>query len=148
MTRAIPDALPLQDFVTRHCPRRDSGFSREMRDCLWSSLAGMTRTIHRARFFHHDLVWRNVLVSLEGGTPRVWWIDCPSGGFVRLGRHRRRLKDLASLDKLASKYCTRGERMRFLGLYLAQPVSSLAVRRLAREVVAYRRARWPEDWAG
>jgi hypothetical protein len=108
----------------------------------------MTRTIHEAGFFHHDLVWRNVVATFERGTPKVWWIDCPSGGFVRWGRHRRRLKDLASLDKLASKHCTRGERLRFLGLYLGQPASAEATQRLARQILDYRRTRWPEDWEG
>jgi tRNA A-37 threonylcarbamoyl transferase component Bud32 len=146
ITVAIRDALPLNEFVARHCSGRDSASSCAIRDSLCAQLARMTRIIHRADFFHHDLVWRNVLVTSEESGPKVWWIDCPSGGFVRLFQHISRLRDLASLDKLASKFCTRAERVRFLRVYLDQPRLKEAGKRLARAALDYRRKRWPEDW--
>ena len=53
---------------------------REARRNVIRQLAEMTRRIHDSHFFHHDLVWRNVLVTGFPFAPaRLWWIDCPRG---------------------------------------------------------------------
>ncbi len=151
ITVAIPAALNLVDFLATHCPKRATAESRDLRASLRRQLAGMTRRIHQAGFFHHDLVWRNILVNWQPPAgPKVWWIDCPRGQFDRWSpwRHRRLLKDLASLDKSASKYCTRGERLAFIKEYLDKPRLDAEVRQLARAAIAYRKERWPEDWNG
>lgn len=151
ITRAIANAQSLIEFAQPHRLNRAAGETRVRRRSVLEQVAGMTRRIHAAGFHHHDLVWRNILVTLEAdGAPQVWWIDCPRGGFDRWSpwRQRKRLKDLASLDKLASQHCTRTERLRFLCAYLQRPASDEAVRNLARKVIAYRRQRWPEDWHG
>jgi len=109
----------------------------------------MTRRLHQAGFFHNDLVWRNILATwTPPSPPSLWWIDCPRGAFHRwpVGRRRRVWKDLASLDKSASKCCTRAERVAFLLEYLGERRLTPSAKRLIREVQAYRRARWPEDW--
>lgn len=151
VTRTIPEAMTLIEFAQRH-PRSDSNpASRSLRSSAMSQVATMTRRIHDAGFHHQDLVWRNVLVTLAPGEdPKVWWIDCPRGGFDRWSpwRRRKRIKDLASLDKAASRHCSRSERLRFLCAYLQQPRPDDAVRKLAKEIVSYRRQRWPEDWNG
>jgi len=149
ITRAIPGALPLIDFVARHCPGRWA--SRGVRSALGRQLAEMTRRIHDAGFFHHDLVWRNILVTFQPpAEPELWWIDCPRGRFDSWSpwRQRRRLRDLASLDKSASKYCSRGERVAFIKHYLRKPKLDSDAKQLIREALDYRRRRWPEDWNG
>lgn len=151
ITRAIPEAMSLIEFAQRHHRTNSAEQSRSRRRSALEQVADMTRRIHDANFYHHDLVWRNILVTLAPtGAPLVWWIDCPRGGFDRWSpwRHRKRIKDLASLDKVASQHCSRTERLRFLCAYLQQPRPNDAVRRLAKEVVTYRRQRWPEDWRG
>lgn len=100
-------------------------------------------------FFHHDLVWRNILATeVADASPRLWWIDCPRGQFDRWSpwRRGRRLKDLASLDKVASKLCTRRERLEWLLRYLSKTEMDAEARQLARATLNYRRTRWPEDW--
>ncbi len=146
LTKAIANAGTLVEFVQAFCPDRAAPESRALRATLFSQLAAMTRRIHDAQFFHHDLVWRNVLVEHAPPVgPKLWWIDCPRGQFDRWSplRHRRRLKDLASLDKTAMKLCTRGERLQFLKHYLCKSTLDDAVKRLARETVAYGSRRWP-----
>jgi hypothetical protein len=104
--------------------------------------------MHAANFFHHDLVWRNILVEFAPpADPKLWFIDCPRGQFDRwsLVRRRRRLKDLASLDKSAMKFCTLGERLEFLKRYLAKTKIDADVKRLAREVSVYGKQRWPDE---
>jgi hypothetical protein len=151
LTVAIPDALNLVEFVTRHCPQRNDETARQLRHEICQQLAAMTRRIHAAGFFHHDLVWRNVLVTWKPpARPKVWWIDCPRGQFDRVSpwRRGRVLKDLASLDKSAVKYCSRGERVTFLRAYLGEKRLSAQGKHLLRDVLKYRKHRWPEDWEG
>jgi tRNA A-37 threonylcarbamoyl transferase component Bud32 len=151
ITRAIPGALPLIEFVAKHCPGRSTSAARTLRSALCRQLADMTRRIHDAGFFHHDLVWRNILVTSQSpGEPALWWIDCPRGRLDRWSpwRQRRRWRDLASLDKSASKYCSRGERVAFIKRYLRKPKLDAEAKRLIRDTLDYRRRRWPEDWNG
>jgi tRNA A-37 threonylcarbamoyl transferase component Bud32 len=151
ITRAIPGALQLIDFVAKHCPKRSASASRTLRSTLCRQLADMTRRIHDDGFFHHDLVWRNILVTVQPPAgPELWWIDCPRGRFDSWSpwRQRRRLRDLASLDKSASKYCSRGERVAFIKHYLRKPKLDAEAKQLIREALEYRRRRWPEDWNG
>jgi hypothetical protein len=137
ITEAIPRAWTLPQFVDEFCPNRATEESRRLRDELCRQMAALTRRMHEAGFFHHDLVWRNILVTWTvPEPPKIWWIDCPRGGFSR--QRRRQLKDLASLDKMAAKYCTRVERWLFLKTYGGD-------KKLAREVLAYRQRRWPND---
>lgn len=148
ITRAIPEALTLIDFVRKRCADRRDIACRNLRDRLTKQLAEMTRRIHAAHFSHHDLVWRNILVTHSpNAEPQLWWIDCPRGRFVRWARWRRgwRLRDLASLDKVGSELGTRGERLRFVKLYLGQARLETHVKELARTVLKYRETRWAED---
>jgi hypothetical protein len=147
VTRTIPDAMTLTQFLATHCPNRSAQSARRLRDALRVQLAAMVRTIHRAGFFHRDLFWRNVLVTWRPpDEPKIWWIDCPRGHFNRWSpwQHRHRLKDLASLDKSACRHCTRGERLAFVRDYLSLSHSDAATKQLARDTLDYRRRRWPE----
>jgi hypothetical protein len=155
LTRAIPAAMTLVEFMQGPGRDRSSAETRALRKRLIRQLAGMTRRIHEAGFFHHDLVWRNVLVAPDpdpaaAGAPRVWWIDCPRGGMVRwgFGRRRRAIKDLASLDKPAGRWCTRAERLFFVREYLGLRRLDAGARQLVRAALHYRKHRWPEDWDG
>lgn len=148
ITRAIPEALTLIDFMARFCPKRSDNTARKLRMALLRQLAGMTQRIHQARFFHHDLVWRNILVTwLPEQEPKIWWIDCPRGRFVRwsLWRQRQRWKDLALLDKSASRFCSRGERVAFIKEYLGQRRLGATGHRLIHDTLSYGKRRWPPD---
>ena len=149
ITRAIPDAMGLIEFMTKRCPRCSGPAVHALRRSVLAQLAAMTRRIHAAGFYHHDLVWRNILVTLSvPDQPLVWWIDCPRGQFDTWSpwRRRRLLKDLASLDKSASKFCSRTERLAFVQSYLGRQSIGAEVRKLARDAIEFRRRRWPEDW--
>jgi hypothetical protein len=149
ITRAIPDALTLTEFVQKHCPHRLTSESRFLRAILCRQLAELTRRMHAACFFHRDLVWRNVLVTgRPPAPPKIWWIDCPRGSFVRWSflRSGPRLRDLASLDKSASRWCSAGERIQFVKLYLGKPRLDGEAKQLIRDELNFRKNRWPEDW--
>ena len=144
ITRAVPGARTLTEFVEQDCPNRTSPDSRLLRKKILVQLAEMTRRIHERGFFHHDLYWRNILVTRAAeGPPEVWWIDSPRGHHARFHREHRRVKDLACLDRMASLHCSRGERLDFVRAYLDKRRADAEVRHLARSVDAYRRRRWP-----
>lgn len=142
ITREVPQAAELDKFYR-------TGLPRVQRRQLARELADMVRRLHAAGFYHSDLVWRNILVSLEQpDSPRLFLIDCPRGFFARRGRERQRLRDLASLDKAAVKLAQRSERLYFLLSYLGKDRMDSEARALVRACLNYRRDRWPEDWRG
>jgi tRNA A-37 threonylcarbamoyl transferase component Bud32 len=136
ITVAIPEAMPLAQFIKTHCD--DRADSRGLRQMLLRDLAQMTRKAHDGGFIHSDLWVRNVLVNWEKpGQPAVWWIDSPRGAVWRLLTRFGKVLDLASLDKGAAELCSRAERMRFLREY-AEPNSNGATKKLAKKVIQYR----------
>jgi len=142
LTRAVPNACGLDEFFKTKPPWQER---RQVLD----ELANTTRRLHAASFFYHDLVWRNILVSRDGAMkPHVLFIDCPRGGRACCGANRKRLRDLASLDKSAAQFCSRAERLRFLLQYSDRNQTDDEIRALAQACIEYRRTRWPEDWRG
>lgn len=132
-TVAVPGAITLPEYLAR-------GAESRTRRHLLLGLAESVRRLHAAAFHHHDLVGRNLLVNFEAGEPCLWWIDCPRGAYDRWSpaRHRKRLRDLAGLDKTGAQFCSRSERMRWLLAYLGCERAGADAKRLAREVTRYR----------
>jgi tRNA A-37 threonylcarbamoyl transferase component Bud32 len=148
LTRTVPEARNLIEFVQTCCPNRTDQTARTLRQGIIARLAPMVARMHGRHFFHNDLVWRNLLVSsATPGTPEVWWIDCPRGRFAWLRRGPLRLKDLALLDKGAARHCTRGERLAFLKVYLGKRRLDADAKRLAREILAFKHRRWSDEAA-
>jgi hypothetical protein len=142
LTRAVPNACGLDEFFKRSPP------CRERRDVL-DELAHSLRRLHGESFFYYDLVWRNILISRDASeTPRAFLIDCPRGSQSASSVERKRLRDLASLDKSGAQFCSRSERLRFLLRYSGKTRSDDGIRTLVRACLKYRRHRWPEDWRG
>lgn len=110
VTEEILDTLDLARMNALDDPR--------LSDCHWVAqvsrqIARIARTLHAARFAHNDLKWRNLLVT-GGPSPKVYLIDCPSGGYYRGAiLEYRIIKDLACLDKLARRRLSRSQRLRF-----------------------------------
>lgn len=145
VTDTVPGSVMLNQFIENYCSDPMHSASRSLRREVIEQLAAAARTAHAASFYHNDLHWRNILVNGHDTSPKVWWIDCPRGRFLRWSPMKRHyvIKDLACLDRTALTYCTSSERMRFLMHYLQRNGSQ--ARRLARDVQAYRRRRWRDD---
>ncbi|MDR1889720.1 MAG: protein kinase [Zoogloeaceae bacterium] len=116
ITRELVGAEDLARLASQGDPR----FS----DAKWvqrvsRQIAAHTRTLHENRFIHNDLKWRNILVDQSD---KVWFIDCPLGmrWFGVMLAHRQ-IKDLACLDKLARRYLTASQRLRFYRFYRRYP---------------------------
>ncbi|HAV14500.1 MAG TPA: hypothetical protein DCX06_13570 [Opitutae bacterium] len=144
ITEAIADAVPLEAFMHEHCPNRETPLFRERRDWILRELGKSTRSIHDHGFLHRDLKWRNILGRIHNGQVELFWIDCPIGDFSKLPKQleRGRLKDCATLDKLARKLCSTEERKHFVAHYLSAAIDSPAVEDLSNEINAFRRMRF------
>jgi hypothetical protein len=146
LTEAIPGASSLRELVQT----RPGSMSRRARIELYRQGATLARRLHDAGFCHNDLVWRNLLVTWPApDAPKLWWIDCPRGHFLRWPwqRRRKRIKDLASAYKSAFRFCSRADQLRLILLYQGRSALDEPTKRLIRDVVAFGRRRWPEDWA-
>lgn len=109
ITEELPDTIDMARLA-----RQDSALLRDRHwfKALSAKVAAIVRTLHRHRFTHNDLHWRNLLFQPSTGT--VFLIDCPNGTFWRGPLLEYRIiKDLASLDKLARVHLARTQRLRF-----------------------------------
>lgn len=147
LTRTLSGVRPLSVYLQEVCPRRDTPGSRALRELVFGQVAEMLTRLHRAGFYHGDIHWRNILVEAAGeAPPKVWWIDCPRGGFDWTPlASRRRIKDLAQLLAGSARLCSNTERLRFFKQYLGVRKLRRRDRRLARSVVQFWRAHWVED---
>ncbi|MHC1768398.1 MAG: lipopolysaccharide kinase InaA family protein [Verrucomicrobiia bacterium] len=144
LTRTLSSVRPLSDYMKDACPARDNPRSSALRELVFGQVAKMLRRLHRAGFYHGDIHWRNILVEGVGeAPPKVWWIDCPRGGFdwTPLAA-RRRVKDLAQLLAGSARLCSNTERLRFLKQYSDVRTLGPRDRRLARSVLRFYRAHW------
>ncbi|HSX69559.1 MAG TPA: lipopolysaccharide kinase InaA family protein [Pseudomonas sp.] len=111
-----------------------------LRDAGWvdgvsRQLARATRALHDHHFAHNDLKWRNLLVNQQG---ELFLIDCPTGAFWWGAFLRYRIvKDLACLDKVASKVLTRSQRLRFYRQYSGRERLDAADKRQVRQILKF-----------
>ena len=148
ITEAVPNTQTLDEFVSEHCPDRSRPEYGERRDQLLHQLGQATARIHAHSFFHKDLKWRNVLARLNGDQVETFWIDCPKGDFhlPPWPQEHGKLKDCATLDKIARFACTQDERKRFVAHYLGKPESSEQVAESATAISDFRKQRFdPKD---
>lgn len=132
VTREAPDTTDLAQLVRNGDPRlRDP---RRV-DRIGRQLAKATRTMHDHRFTHNDLKWRNLLVDTQG---RLFFIDCPSGGFSFGPLLKRRIvKDLACLDKVAKYHLSRTQRLRFYLQYRGYEKLTAADKKCIRQILRF-----------
>lgn len=113
VTREIPRCRNLADLAGDPAFARD----RELRRHLLAQLAGLAARAHRRGFCHRDLKLRNLLVQdFPAPACRVFWIDCPKGGFQRFRRARLAAADLAGMAVLRGAL-GEGEWDEFLAAY-------------------------------
>ncbi len=101
-------------------------------------IADLTATLHAQRFCHNDLFWRNLLIQDNSDGPKVFVIDCPSGSFWPWPfLYKRRVKDLACLDKLGMHYLSKTQRLRFMHNYVSALGIEEDIRQLITDVLKY-----------
>ena len=115
ITEEIRDVSSLSDLY-----QSDSHLlhNRQWVYAVIKQVAAATKKMHRHRFAHNDLKWRNILVTHNEDNPQVYFIDCPSGMRWPWPLLKGRiLKDLACLDKVAHKCLSNTTRLFFYKQY-------------------------------
>ena len=141
ITEAVKDTLQLDAFIQAVYPSQDDPTHRLPRIEIARQLGGWTRKMHDHNFIHEDLKWRNILARPQRGNTDLYWIDCPKGSFKKSGAlmDRKKLKDCATLDKLARIQCSKEERTEFIKAYLGNHATPLQVQKLCKDIEDYRR---------
>ncbi len=114
ITKEIKDTADLDCFV-----RANPEITRQRQwvERVLEQVATATTKLHQAGFAHGDLNWRNILVTTSE-TPKIFFIDCPSGKrWLKPILRFRILKDLAHLDKVGRQLLSRSQRLRFYKKY-------------------------------
>ena len=118
VTRAIPDMIPLDEFVERRVPAWPEPRQSRARRYLAEALAVLTARLHEAGFVHGDFHPGNILVRMdEDDRPRLAMIDLDA---LRVRRHLSwaAVRDnLALLNHFFWLRCRRVDRYRFLHAY-------------------------------
>lgn len=115
VSEGIVDPVPLDEFISDTLPKRP-----ELRRELLEKLADYVHRLHAHRFEHHDLYWRNIILS-GGALAHFYLLDAHKGRVWNNSRERdARVQDLATLDAPATAFFRRTERLRFLLRYLGK----------------------------
>ncbi len=143
VTREIEDSRDLAAFAREvWYPLAADQRSRLYAE-IAQQLAEQLRRAHAARFFHHDLKWRNLLIQRVAGRYTPVWIDCPRADVKRLRWRRGVIVDLSALARLALSYLNPRERYRFLRRYLGPGAPRGQAKQLFRKVEAHLARRPP-----
>jgi tRNA A-37 threonylcarbamoyl transferase component Bud32 len=120
VTDAIPETVPLDEFVERVLPCLATGRQGPIRRRLATALGEATARLHEAGFVHEDFHPGNILVRLDADDrPWLAMIDLDAL------RDRRRISwkaagaNLALLNHYFWVHSSRTDRRRFLAAYLA-----------------------------
>lgn len=119
ITRAIPDAISLDEFVQNQFPRLPPRQQATVRQRLAVELGQLTGQLHRAGFDHADLHAGNVLIRIDADNrPKLWLIDLQAVRSRRTLSDRVRERNLATLNQFFALRAGRADRLRFFRSYL------------------------------
>ena len=120
ITPAIPETVPLDEFVERILPRMPKERASKVRQSLARSIAELTAHLHDAGFVHQDFHPGNLLVRFDAeDRPHLSLIDLDALRTARRVGWRAAMKNLALLNHYFWLRCSRADRCRFLRAYLA-----------------------------
>lgn len=118
---------------------------------LLPRIADGLRDLHRRGIYLHTAYEKNLLVWMRDGAADYCWVDLPFAGRTAPDRlpMRRRVRDLACLNKGLELLLSASARLRLLRHYAGPEADPARVRDLAWAVVRYTRALRDETfWSG
>lgn len=145
ITLAIPETVPLDDFVERILPDMPKDRSSKVRQSLARAIAELTAHLHEAGFVHQDFHPGNLLVRFDAeDRPHLSLIDLDALRTMRRVGWHAAMKNLALLNHYFWLRCSRSDRCRFLRSYLsARAMDPQHVRWFATSIERSTR-RWAE----
>jgi len=143
VTREVRDARGLVDFAEERLMPARGTERRAVFLMVARPLVEQLRRAHAARFFHHDLKWRNILIREDAAGVVPVWIDCPRGDVKRIRWRRGVVGDLSALARVALSLCTVRERWRFLRMYCGPHATRGQIKALWGRVAAHLARRPP-----
>src|SRR5262245_9520446 len=126
VSRGIPEAVPLDQFVTAAVLAPDgtetqyeaAGLQNDLRQRLATALGELAARLHLAGIEHADFHAANILVCVSpDGKPRLWLIDLHKVHFGRPRSRDARFKNLAILHQFFAGKTRRTDRLRFYRAY-------------------------------
>lgn len=138
ITEELPDTYDLETIADNNKEKfSDTIWLRQVMD----KLVFYTGLLHKNRFIHGDLKWRNILVDFKKD-PNVYFIDCPQGK-KKFSWFKRRgiIKDLACLDKKAKYVVSRTWRLRFYLAYQNCKCLQPAHKKQLRKILKFHQGR-------
>ncbi len=145
VTKAIPNSQDLETFAIEQFANGQQNHSALVYQ-LANQLLSQVAQAHKARFFHYDLKWRNILIQFSEADDnyKLYWIDCPRSRHHHWRWKRGIIVDLSALSRLAVKYFSVYQRYRLLKLYLKYSKDNLEATWLFKKVTAHLIRRPPE----
>lgn len=134
ITRELPN---ISDLLSLAKSRHPLWQNRQWVAQIITQVADFTRKLHKHRFHHGDLKWRNILVTLAP-TPQTFLHDSPIGHIQNpLFFPRGRKKDLVSLYKHAKRHLSHSQCLRFYLQYRQHERLTHADKNLIRRVINF-----------
>ena len=146
VTPAIPDAVPLDEFVEKQLPSWPPARQARVRRYLADALGTLTARMHDSGFVHQDFHPGNVLVRIEADDrPTLAMIDLDALRVCRRLKWDDARRNLALLNHYFWLRSERTDRRRFLATYLrVRETAPPNVRAFARGIENSTRA-WAEQ---
>ncbi|WP_406695470.1 lipopolysaccharide kinase InaA family protein [Singulisphaera sp. Ch08] len=120
ITHAIPETLPLDEFVESRLPQEPAHRQTRIRQNLAAALGTLTARLHDAGFVHQDFHPGNILVRMEDNDdlPRLAMIDLDALRVCHPLSWPEAQVNLALLNHYFWLRCGRSDRYRFYKTYL------------------------------
>ncbi|MRI31610.1 heptose kinase [Endozoicomonas sp. OPT23] len=134
ITEEVKNTKDLKTMVDEGSPKIQDG---KWMSSVLEQVAGITRTLHSKNFIHTDHKWRNILVT-QGEKPSCFLIDCPAGEILPSAiAGRKKIKDLACLDKVAKLCLSKTQRVRFFKIYTSSSKLSLKDKQTIESIINF-----------
>ncbi|HAA05383.1 MAG TPA: hypothetical protein DCE18_18740 [Syntrophobacteraceae bacterium] len=136
ITEEVPDAIPLDDFLSSLCSDRGGSPWNHKRHLI-RKLADLARKLHRQGHHHKDFYLCHLFINQHSPLDSpLTLIDLQRLGRAHWFRRRWIVKDLAALNYSARvEFTTHTDRLRFLLAYLGRDRLDPRARRLIRAIL-------------